>query len=75
MPVTFMVDGCQQWVKNIQRAAYIIGTGGSPSLLTTNVPKAKVTGVEFQGSIKARRVADARLVGRLYPCALHQWAG
>ena len=47
VPVTFNVAAYQQWVDNIQRAAYVPEPGGTPSLVTTNVPKAKITGVEL----------------------------
>ena len=38
MPITLNLAVYQQWVKDIQRAGYVVGTGGTPSLLTTNVP-------------------------------------
>jgi len=47
VPVTFNVAAYQQWVDNIQRAAYVPEPSGTPSLVTTNVPKAKITGVEL----------------------------
>ncbi|MBV1916588.1 MAG: TonB-dependent receptor [Sphingomonadaceae bacterium] len=50
VPVTFNVAAYTQWVDNIQRAAYI-AEGGTPSLVTTNVPKAKISGVEVALSI------------------------
>lgn len=47
VPVTFNVAAYHQWVKNIQRAAYVTDpAGGTPSLVTANVPKAEITGVE-----------------------------
>ena len=47
VPVTFNVAAYQQWVEDTQRAAYVPEPGGTPSLVTTNVPKAKITGVEL----------------------------
>ena len=46
VPTTLNVAAYNQWVTNIQRAAYVPEPGGTPSLVTTNVPKAKITGVE-----------------------------
>src|SRR5690606_33359774 len=40
-----------QWVKNIQRSAYIL-TANGVSLLTVNVPKAQITGVEADFSVR-----------------------
>jgi len=51
VPVTFNADFYNQWVKNIQRAAYILTPAGV-SLLTVNVPKAQITGVEFDASVR-----------------------
>jgi iron complex outermembrane receptor protein len=45
VPITANVDFFNQWVKNIQRSAYIL-TANGVSLLTVNVPKAQITGVE-----------------------------
>ncbi len=52
VPVTLNVDVFDQWVSDIQRAAYVVGAGGSPTLLTVNVPKAEITGVEADFSIR-----------------------
>ncbi len=52
VPVTFTAALYNQWVKNVQRAAYVPGVGGTPSLLTANVPKAEITGVEVSGSVR-----------------------
>ena len=52
LPVTFNADAFNQWVSNIQRAAYVLGPGGSPDLLTVNVPRAEVTGVEAEASVR-----------------------
>jgi len=53
MPVTFNIDAFNQWVTNIQRSAYVTNpTNGSVTLFTTNVPKAKITGVEGDFSIR-----------------------
>jgi len=51
VPVTFNADVYQQWVKNIQRAVYIF-TNNNVSLLTGNVPRAKISGVEVDFSVK-----------------------
>jgi iron complex outermembrane receptor protein len=51
VPVTFNADVFNQWVKNIQRSAYILTPAGV-SLLTVNVPKAQITGVEFDFSVR-----------------------
>jgi iron complex outermembrane receptor protein len=40
-----------QWVKGIQRSAFQV-VGGAPSLVTVNVPKAKVTGQEFSLNVR-----------------------
>jgi iron complex outermembrane receptor protein len=52
VPVTFNTDFYNQWVSNIQRAAYVPGPGGSPTLLTANVPNAQVSGVEGDFTIR-----------------------
>ena len=46
VPATFNVAAYTQWVDNIQRAAYVPEPSGTPSLVTTNVPKAKIQGFE-----------------------------
>jgi len=51
VPVTFNADVYQQWVKNIQRAVYILTPAGV-SLLTGNVPRAKITGVEVDFTVR-----------------------
>ncbi len=51
MPMTFNADVFSQWVKNIQRAAYI-STPAGVSLLTVNVPKARIRGVEADLSFR-----------------------
>lgn len=51
LPITFNADFYNQWVKNIQRSAYILTPNGV-SLLTVNVPKAKITGVEADFSVR-----------------------
>ena len=51
-PMTFNADVFNQWVSNVQRAAYTPGPGGTPTLLTANVPKAEVTGVEADFTIR-----------------------
>ncbi|HMP57110.1 MAG TPA: TonB-dependent receptor, partial [Novosphingobium sp.] len=47
VPLTLNLAGYVQWVKNIQRAAYVPEPGGTPSLVTTNVPRAKIEGLEL----------------------------
>jgi iron complex outermembrane receptor protein len=51
VPVTFNAAVYNQWVKNIQRAAYILTPAGV-SLLTVNVPRAQITGVEMDFSVR-----------------------
>ncbi|MEJ5976507.1 TonB-dependent receptor [Novosphingobium sp. PS1R-30] len=51
VPVTFNADVFNQWVKNIQRSAYIL-TANGVSLLTVNVPKAQITGFEVDFSVR-----------------------
>lgn len=51
LPVTFNIDVYNQWVKNIQRSAYILTPAGV-SLLTVNVPRARIRGLEFDTSVK-----------------------
>ena len=52
LPITFNADAYVQWVKDIQRAAYVVGVGGTSTVLTVNVPKAKVDGVEADLSVR-----------------------
>lgn len=52
IPVTFNAAFYNQWVDNVQRAAYVTGPGGSASIVTVNVPKAEITGVEVDLSIR-----------------------
>lgn len=47
VPLTLNIAAYNQWVNNVQRAAYVPEPSGTPSLVTTNVPKAKITGVEL----------------------------
>lgn len=51
VPVTFNADFYNQWVKDIQRAAYLLTPAGV-SLLTVNVPKAQIIGFEFDASVR-----------------------
>ena len=51
VPVTFNADAYNQWVSNIQRSAYILTPAGV-SLLTVNVPKARIRGFEFDASVR-----------------------
>ena len=52
VPVTFNADFYNQWVKNIQRSAYILDPVNGVTLLTVNVPKAQITGAEFDFSVR-----------------------
>ncbi|MEO0031571.1 MAG: hypothetical protein RIS94_1329 [Pseudomonadota bacterium] len=51
MPVQFNIDGYQDWIKDGQRVAYTL-LGSTPAAVTVNVPRSKVTGVEFDGTIR-----------------------
>jgi iron complex outermembrane recepter protein len=51
MPMTMNVDVYSQWVKDIQRAAYILTPAGV-SLLTVNVPRARIQGFEGDFSLR-----------------------
>ena len=53
VPVTFNIDVFNQWVKDIQRAAYVLHPVNGVTLLTVNVPRAQITGVEFDMSVRA----------------------
>jgi iron complex outermembrane recepter protein len=55
MPMSFDVDVYNQWIYDIQRAAYVPGVGGSPNLLTANIPSAQVTG--FEGDFSVRPIS------------------
>jgi iron complex outermembrane recepter protein len=56
IPVTLNVSAYNQWVKDIQRAAYVIDPlNGTASLVTVNVPKAEIKGVEAELSIRPAR--------------------
>jgi iron complex outermembrane receptor protein len=53
LPLTFNVAAYNQWVKNIQRAAYVNDPlNGTASLVTVNVPKAEITGVEAELTVR-----------------------
>ncbi len=52
VPVTFNADIFNQWIHNVQRAAYVVGPEGTGTLFTANVPEAKITGVEFEMSVR-----------------------
>ena len=51
VPVTLNADGFVQWTRNIQRSAYILTPAGV-SLLTVNVPKARISGGEADLTIR-----------------------
>ena len=50
-PITFNADFFNQWVKNIQRSAYLLTPAGV-SLLTVNVPRARIRGFEMDFSVR-----------------------
>ena len=50
MPVQFNIAGYQDWIKNGQRVAYTL-LGSTPAAVTVNVPRSKVTGFEFDGTV------------------------
>ena len=52
VPVTASIALYQQWVNNVQRAAYVPGFNG-PGLVTVNVPSARIRGVEIDFSVRA----------------------
>lgn len=54
MPVRIGLAGYNMWVKDIQRAFYA-QIFGNLAAITVNVPKAEITGVEFDGSIEPAR--------------------
>jgi iron complex outermembrane recepter protein len=62
VPVTFNADVFSQWVKNIQRSAYILTPAGV-SLLTVNVPRARIRGVEFDMSVRPSEFIQFGLSG------------
>lgn len=51
VPFRFNLAGYQMWIKDIQRSNYV-SIFGSLAGITVNVPKAKVTGFELDGSIQ-----------------------
>ncbi len=51
MPVRLNLAAYSMWIKNVQRANYVAIYGGLAGI-TVNVPKAKVSGVELDGSIE-----------------------
>ena len=51
VPVQFNLAGYQNWIKDGQRVAYTL-LGSTPAAVTVNVPFSKVTGFEFDGSIR-----------------------
>jgi iron complex outermembrane recepter protein len=51
IPIRLNVAAYNMWVENVQRANYV-AIYGSLAGITVNVPKAKVTGFELDGSIK-----------------------
>lgn len=51
VPTQFTVALYQNWIKDGQRVAYTL-IGSTPAAVTVNVPRSKVTGVEFDGTIR-----------------------
>ncbi len=51
IPIAFNADLFNQWVSNIQRASYFVSAGGL-TLLTANVPKARIRGAEADLSLR-----------------------
>ena len=51
MPAQFNVAAYQDWITNGQRVAYTL-LGSTPAAVTVNVAKSKVTGFEFDGSVR-----------------------
>lgn len=51
VPLRFNLAGYQMWIDDIQRSNYV-SIFGSLAGITVNVPKAKVTGFELDGSIQ-----------------------
>lgn len=51
MPVRLNLAVYNMWVKNLQRANYV-AIFGALAAVTSNVPKAKITGFELDGNIK-----------------------
>jgi iron complex outermembrane receptor protein len=51
MPVRLNLAAYNMWVKNLQRANYV-AIFGALAGITVNVPKAEITGFEFDGNIK-----------------------
>ncbi len=52
VPIVFNADIFNQWIYNVQRAAYIVGFAGTGTLVTANVPSAQVRGVEIDSSVR-----------------------
>ncbi len=51
IPAQFNLAGYQNWITDGQRVAYTL-LGSTPAAVTVNIPKSKVTGFEFDGSIR-----------------------
>ncbi len=51
IPTQFNIAGYQNWIKDGQRVAYTL-LGANPAAVTVNIPRSKVTGFEFDGSIR-----------------------
>lgn len=51
VPVSFNIAGYQNWIKDGQRVAYTL-LGSTPAAVTVNVPRSKISGFEFDTSIR-----------------------
>lgn len=51
IPLQFNIAGYHSWIKNGQRVAYTL-LGSTPAAVTVNVPFSKVSGLEFDGSVR-----------------------
>ncbi|WP_309611596.1 TonB-dependent receptor plug domain-containing protein [Sphingomonas sp.] len=51
IPTNFNIAVYQDWIKDGQRVAYTL-LGSTPAAVTVNIPRSKVSGVEFDGSIR-----------------------
>jgi iron complex outermembrane receptor protein len=49
IPIRANIALYQDWIQNSQRAAYVL-VGGSPAVVTVNVPRSRVRGVEVDGT-------------------------
>lgn len=50
IPTQFNIAVYEDWIKDGQRVAYTL-LGSTPAAVTVNIPRSKVSGVEFDGSV------------------------